>query len=780
MSGGPQNEKNTSALKQIPIEKLKNFYRYQHYNNEVIKTKLEWDSLVILPQCKIVINIEVKLGSKDIGNKLDLLEHAAEQTKKHHDYFQKVFGPTLSKDWNFVRAACVPYLTVSENYYKPCSNCKNYILKENNMFDLFPMFNVILNNFNSVSKEEYKVEYDNIIAGIIGYASLNKCDKLHRLIVDPIDYSKETERALTGQNPGVSGENEAQYYMLTPTQINAIYYNNPIMVLYGDFGTGKTYVLKERVKKCAEKYKARKIVYFNLTATSEPDGGRFLGYETPTVMDLIAMQNFEEYPNIRVICVQELVNYLPHHAISLIRTITIADILIFVKHYMGDEVDHIFIDELHDADYSKRDLSGLLEYCRTVCITLKYNCEREDGLKQWLRVRNDFHYKAALIDLRVNMRNCENIVKMAKSSPSPTVCPTFLMPEKNVPGNTNYFYKNIHCISESSLVVAALNKYFSNDPLESVVVLLSDDLDSKVVYNEVIKHFPLDRKILCLHPSEDINMVKEYLKRPEGIFITNIRNFQGAQARNVISVAKTCMLKEEHIRNMILRILSFGVFIATGEEYSETPGICEDTDLHDFVNKDAPPVTCLYYHNDDGYDSISLTYAILNKYFPHHINETVVVFTNLGHYELPEDVDQLEDGRKDVNISLHDMEEISEICPSQVKPENVYLFDTDTKTRFNSRTFYLQDDAWFSSPLASTPNMVIFINDIEFGHYIYRCRNRIICGRPKRVIIIYNKHDDIDKFVPSAVTPLFEMTRINSLHEYIDSPPEIPETCSIL
>ena len=331
MSGGPKNENNTSALKQIPNDKLENFYKYQYYSLEVQKTKLEWDSLVILPQCKTVINIEVKLGNKHFGNKLDLLEHAAKQTEKHNDYFQKVFGPTLSEGWNFVRAACVPYLTVSENYYKPCSNCKQYILKEKDMFDLLPKFNSILNNLNSVSKEEYKVEFDNIVSGIIGYASLNRCNKLHKLIVDPIDYSKQTERGLTGKNPGISGENEVQYYMLTPTQFNAIHLNKPIMVLYGDFGTGKTYVLKERAKRCAEKYRNRKIVYFNLTATREPAGRFFYEYSTPTVMDLIAEHYFEEYPNVRVICCKELVEYLPDHEKK--RKITVSDIFLYVKHF---------------------------------------------------------------------------------------------------------------------------------------------------------------------------------------------------------------------------------------------------------------------------------------------------------------------------------------------------------------------------------------------------------------------------------------------------------------
>ena len=397
LSGGPKNENNTSALKQIPNDKLENFYKHQYYNLEVQKTKLEWDSLVILPQCKTVINIEVKLGNKHFGNKLDLLEHAAKQTEKHNDYFQKVFGPTLSEGWNFVRAACVPYLTVSENYYKPCSNCKQYILKEKDMFDLLPKFNSILNNLNSVSKEEYKVEFDNIVSGIIGYASLNRCNKLHKLIVDPIDYSKQTERGLTGKNPGISGENEVQYYMLIPTQFNAIHLNKPIMVLYGDFGTGKTYVLKERAKRCAEKYRNRKIVYFNLTATREPDGGVFFEYLTPTVMDLIPEQYFEDYPNVRVITVKDLFPD-PNHE----KEVTRNDFYHAISNFLSNNYcDHLFIDEM--LVLNKFLIPDSVE---TVCVALRVYENKQGCYEMWTNQMKCNH-NAIQFFLTANMRKSE-------------------------------------------------------------------------------------------------------------------------------------------------------------------------------------------------------------------------------------------------------------------------------------------------------------------------------------------------------------------------------------
>ncbi len=82
------NRIKTTFLFKIPNNKLRNFYKYQFYNFSLQEIKTEWDTLMIIPKYNAIINIEVKLGPKDCGDKLELLTNASEQTQKHF-FFHK-------------------------------------------------------------------------------------------------------------------------------------------------------------------------------------------------------------------------------------------------------------------------------------------------------------------------------------------------------------------------------------------------------------------------------------------------------------------------------------------------------------------------------------------------------------------------------------------------------------------------------------------------------------------------------------------------------------------
>ena len=45
-------------------EELERFYKYQWYHYKKQESLSEWDSIVVLKEAKIVINIEVKSGFK--------------------------------------------------------------------------------------------------------------------------------------------------------------------------------------------------------------------------------------------------------------------------------------------------------------------------------------------------------------------------------------------------------------------------------------------------------------------------------------------------------------------------------------------------------------------------------------------------------------------------------------------------------------------------------------------------------------------------------------------
>ncbi len=259
-------KKEVDFLMNIPDDKLETFYKYQYFNLRFQETKLEWDSIWIFPECKSIVNIEVKLGPKEEGNKYKLLKDASHQTHKHFNYFQKLFVSVLSPGWNFVKAACVPYLEATVNSSELCQYCDQFILKEKDLFNLVPWTNMVLGFNAKWNREEYIFDYDKLLAAIIGYSSLKETSKLEKIIINPTDLSKGVEIALTGSDIGRTGENEANHYMLNNKQLNAVKHTSPFLIIGGDYGTGKTFVLKERAITCASTNSNNNVIFITLTA----------------------------------------------------------------------------------------------------------------------------------------------------------------------------------------------------------------------------------------------------------------------------------------------------------------------------------------------------------------------------------------------------------------------------------------------------------------------------------------------------------------------------------
>ena len=297
----------TISIKEIPLEELASYYHYQYYNLTLQQLKQEWDVLVIFPDIKYIINIEVKLGPRISGNKLNLLHEASNQTEKHLSYFLKLFGSKLSDNWKFIKAACVPYLKEEKDADSPCKQCKTYILKENDIFDISSWIEDLTCN-----KDQYtnRTDYEHLLSTIIGHSSLQDFYK-NGLIISPLDNSKMNERSITGNNPGISGDSEYDdKYMLNTEQYKAVHNKSSVLVIDGDYGTGKTFVLKERAKMCANQNKDETIAYVNLTGLIIDKKFSLDQYTCPTTMDYIAEIDFDEYPNVEVISCCKL---LPNH-----------------------------------------------------------------------------------------------------------------------------------------------------------------------------------------------------------------------------------------------------------------------------------------------------------------------------------------------------------------------------------------------------------------------------------------------------------------------------------
>ena len=605
-------------LYNISDDKLKSYYRYQHYIFTLQEMKTEWDTLIIYPECRAIINIEVKLGPRDGGNKIQLLKDASIQTKKHLDFMQKVFGNVLSKDWVFVKAACVPYLKIEKKNNQPCANCRQYILSESDISDITPWCHKLIKEKLATSRVDYQEEYGNLVAELIYSISIKESSILNKAMLDPLDLSRETEIALTGEIRGISGEINAPKYMLSKEQLNAKHSNESFLILGGDYGTGKTYVLKERLKTCAEMKQNSNILYIDLTGLTKLQ----IFTKNISIMEEIAKSEFESYDNVKMvqpieinvfkqnsnifyidqpgvtklqiftknISIMEEIAKSEFESYDNVKVVTVSDLLpdatneqnleehISNKIYsylVSNPCDHLFIDEMI--------LTGDLIFPDTIetkCLTLKVDDEDDNNAKKIEELK--LKHKLQYIHLNVNMRNSSQVISLSQSFDGRSINQNLFNynSDHNIIGNHNFYFRYSHNIDPGKLAVAAVNKYFAYNPQESVVVMNSSKKDMENIFMTLKKCFSTTHTVIYSEESSDF---VTYLQKPEGIFVTSILNFQGAQARNIILLIDETYTRI--IRNCILRTMAFVIVIVrdTVKTNSVVTAI-EDKNLHEFIS----------------------------------------------------------------------------------------------------------------------------------------------------------------------------------------------------
>ncbi len=637
-------------LRSIPadnVEKQEKFYRYQWYQYNVLESWMEWDTLMVIPGRRIVINIEVKRGDTH-----QVLKYASEQSKKRFRFFKKMFGTHLSEEWTFITAVCMPNLEVGDRM-KPeeplCSYCKEFIVFPKNMDDMQDwihrailedswyqyFFNRTQNKF--YIHQNYKEEYENLLVGLIGHSSYKQPDDINKLIVDPFKFSRDTEKKLINKTIGIDGENEvderkikeaiftnskkfeALCYMFTADQVNALRSTAKFLVIEGDYGSGKTYVLKEKTKECARNYPGSKIAFITLANLEYAVlvDGVYKGY--PTIMDLLAIIDFEEFSNtVEVVTTDTLYKYILSHPNDIQNQDDICDIPTVLNSFIQEnQFDHIYIDELPVHDIFLYDDNTDVGYnfdfkalgVKSFCFTLKQNdlvtSSLMDGdmrtqyvnrMVKWKHTLKDKH-NAVVVNLQNNMRNSENIVNLALSATEVKVFPLkkdeskrYYSPEKNIIGPICY---GIRIDSRTKLdfaTKAVIDKYFPNSN-ESVVVLSSGNTsihDNKYIYEKLKKDYGHKRKVVYLpdlscvlhkridedHLDRYVEEVQQYLKDPLGILVTTTEVFSGAQARNVIVIVEG----NQSARNAIMRCMSFAVVLHR-DKIKASSGLVNDYDI---------------------------------------------------------------------------------------------------------------------------------------------------------------------------------------------------------
>ena len=339
---------------QVSKDDSNSFFKYHWYLSQVQDISMEWDSLIILPQVKMIINIEVKSGPS-----VNALKKAASQTIIHQKIFKKIFGALLSQDWKFVKTTLTPNLALENGDGLPCEYCKNFMITD--IMKIGEWIESLKYPHKISTDEDYKVEYENLLVGIIGYSSLRQTDTMLEKIVDPCETIQATKTKVSasdtfqcGMDKEIIGEKEnlkkSEYlcYMLTPEQLIAVKDPSSHIIIEGDYGCGKTYVLKERAKQCAERYPKSKIVYISYTT----DLRNGTSYDGINIMDMIAENSFKDYINIDVLTANDLHDYYSKHKKELInRGIEFAfgeeERRGILKHFLNhSNYDHMFLDEM--------------------------------------------------------------------------------------------------------------------------------------------------------------------------------------------------------------------------------------------------------------------------------------------------------------------------------------------------------------------------------------------------------------------------------------------------
>ena len=372
----------------------------------------------------MIINIEAKRGDK-----YQKLKEGAAQTKTHMSIIKQLFRSQISSDWKFVSAVCMPFIQFTSNDRNAiCNKCRCFVLDYYAMKDMTSWINDLLANNDLKKCKDYKNDYEKLISAFIGYMSIKKASRLNKMIVDPVDYREKTAEMLVGHESSLATENDTERranqvekqmknrgqivtdeecikevnkvlqnenqlcYMLNRDQLDAVMNSSPFLVIGGDYGTGKTYVLKEKAKRCAEKFPSSKIAYINLTTTN------FVypyckDLSIVSIMDIASRLDLKDL-NIDVITCRDLLDYydssekdgsisiftllerlLKDHKYEYVFIDEIPRFYPYAENVYADaENVHQYIDsdeESDPEDFDVLDQISFLQHCESFCITVK-------------------------------------------------------------------------------------------------------------------------------------------------------------------------------------------------------------------------------------------------------------------------------------------------------------------------------------------------------------------------------------------------------------------------
>ena len=147
------------------------------------------DSLLILPELNLIMNIELRQTKK-----LSKLKKAANQSKQNISVLKKMFQPVLSGEWKFITAVCVPNLEFKKRDKNPCNTCCNFVLGEKEMLNMKQWIQQLDREYKGCNNGNDPYIH---IADTICLSLIQKAMYIKRIMNDPEIDVKQSKRYMT-------------------------------------------------------------------------------------------------------------------------------------------------------------------------------------------------------------------------------------------------------------------------------------------------------------------------------------------------------------------------------------------------------------------------------------------------------------------------------------------------------------------------------------------------------------------------------------------------------
>jgi len=377
------------------------------WNNESSKggTGEEHDLVIIDGQRRIILNCEIKCTITKNGS----FQKAKNQLNNQTKYFEEFHCELQLGGWSFINV-----IVYKENVdVKFCSGCDFFTLNEDKMrHENLKIWWDKLGDKISPDTNTTKMSYEEVVERFVG-----PCTKVSDCLCNERQIRDKEQKTLTGSNDQVStgiltGTLKDNKKIVKNAQLQLskeeqdILENSNRVILTGDYGTGKTYHLLEKVKKLAKKGEKVFIVVGNIYSEHLHLEHKRHEYEGAVILQNHLAKEFNKLENHKNILIHHKVYYSPPESEDWEEAppffLNFNDLLTKMK-----KGYHLVFDEIvESSSFSENDLD---------IDKLVAACKEYPNQTVWIAVRPETsHFKASgfnVVHLKMNFRNSPKIIE---------------------------------------------------------------------------------------------------------------------------------------------------------------------------------------------------------------------------------------------------------------------------------------------------------------------------------------------------------------------------------